>query len=145
MIISKLRNRKYMYKCNREEVKDLINDMNYIYTVFKNNKYDFKFIISLNLKELYIYKKLVSHYNALKLSCVNDRIKNEMGDEVISLLNKNKNIFEKFYKCIEISNFYYNKAYENNFIDYPYNLVSKELKERIIYLHNSLYLKNIFG
>ena len=54
--------------------------------------------------------------------------------ETVSVLKKWEEIFyNEFFDFLGVSSNFYRKAFENNFIDYPYNLINEEVKKIIIY------------
>lgn len=139
MFLSGVKRKKYIFE--KEKLIRSITDMKNILNIYKNIKNEDeldKYIISLNLNECRIRDILGSYYPISEIININppEYLKNtfEENKKIVDILEKEKDAFyNEFYEFLCISSDFYKKAFKNNFIDYPYDLINEEVKKIIIY------------
>ena len=137
MFLSGVKRREYIL--DKEKLIKNVNDMKDILNTYKKMKNEDnlnKYIISLNLIEYRIRDTLGSYYPISDGIGVPKYLEDALGKnkETVSVLKKWEEIFyNEFFDFLEVSSNFYRKAFENNFIDYPYNLINEEVKKIIIY------------
>ena len=126
-----------------DNVKFVIDYINSITEYTKNGKLK-DFLIKSNFidrdgntyRNIFILYEYIFNKKILPFGIKSDIDYDRLGCKDKSYYNsivKIKDKFDYYFKiCIKEEDEFYKKAYENNFIDYPYNLIKNEYRKGII-------------